>query len=123
MPPRHITTPTRVPVPGGKQVLEYVGVPTTGTRAVSIAHMVSPPGWSEPGQRPEFDEWTVVLGGVLQVEYETGIIEVEAGEAVHAPAGEWVRYSTPDGAEYVAVCAPAFTNESVHRDADNEDGQ
>ena len=115
MAPLHITDPTQVPVPG-KQVLEYVGVPTTGTRQVSIAHMVSPPGWSEPGQRPEFDEWTLVLGGVLRVEHDEGVLEVEAGEAVHARAGEWVRYSTPDGAEYVAVCVPAFTNESVHRD-------
>jgi ethanolamine utilization protein EutQ (cupin superfamily) len=78
--------------------------------------MRSPAGWVEPGQRPEFDEYTLVLGGALRVEHEAGELEVAAGQAVLARAGEWVRYSTPEGAEYVAVCVPAFSPDTVHRD-------
>jgi mannose-6-phosphate isomerase-like protein (cupin superfamily) len=83
---------------------------------VSIAHMRSPAGWSEPGQRPDFDELTIVLSGSVQIEHEGGIMEVRAGQAVIARKGEWVRYSTPVGAEYVAICLPAFTPDGAHRD-------
>jgi ethanolamine utilization protein EutQ (cupin superfamily) len=117
--PEHITTPTIIEAAGTppKLIEEYVGRVNTGTVAVSIARMKSPPGWSEPGQRPEFDEYTVVLRGRLLVEHEAGTLDVAAGEAVLARAGEWVRYSTPDeGAVYVAVCIPAFSPETVHRD-------
>ena len=115
--PKLIPTPTRIPVPGNKSVDEYIGHVNSGDANVSIAHMRSPAGWSEPGQRPEFDEFTVVLSGALRVEHEGGIMEVQAGQAIMAKKGEWVRYSTPDGAEYVAICVPAFTVETVHRDA------
>ncbi len=114
--PRLIDKPTRIPVPGGKLVEEYVGHVNSGDVHASVAHMHSPAGWSEPGQRPDFDEFTVVLNGALQVEHESGTIEVTAGQALVARRGEWVRYSTPKGAEYVAVCVPAFTLETVHRD-------
>jgi len=83
---------------------------------VSIARMKSPPGWEEPGQRPEFDEYTLVLSGRLRVNSEQGAIDVSAGQAIVAKAGEWVQYSTPEGAEYVAVCLPAFSPDTVHRD-------
>lgn len=96
---------------------EYVGGVNNGESQVSIAHMRSPAGWSEPGQRPEFDEFTVVLRGALRVEHEGGVLEVRGGQAVIARKGEWVRYSTPDGAEYVAICVPAFSPQTVHRDA------
>ena len=91
----------------------------SGTSGVSVAHMRSPTGWREPGQRPEFDEYTLVLAGTLHVEFEGGALDVAAGQAVIAHRGEWVRYSTPaaDGAEYVAVCAPAFSPDTVHRDS------
>jgi mannose-6-phosphate isomerase-like protein (cupin superfamily) len=116
-----IPTPARVTAAGTKPKLidEYVGRVRTGVDRVSIAHMRSPPGWQEPGQTPEFDEYTVVLRGVLRVESRGGVLDVAAGQAVHAPSGEWVRYSTPsaEGAEYVAVCLPAFSPETVHRDA------
>lgn len=103
-----------------KRIEEYIGRVNSGTDAVSIARMVSPPGWQEPGQRPAFDEYTVVLAGRLRVEAKNETVDVRAGEAVIAPAGEWVRYSTPkpEGAEYVAVCLPAFSPETVHRDDD-----
>jgi ethanolamine utilization protein EutQ len=116
--PRLVAVPTRIPVPANKLIEEYIGRVNSGTSAVSIAHMHSPPGWSEPGQRPDFDEFTVVLGGTLHVEHKAGSIDVHAGQAVIANRGEWVRYSTPgaDGAEYVAVCVPAFTPDRVHRD-------
>jgi len=103
-------------VPGGKSVEEYIGRVNTKEGMVSVAHMRSPAGWSEPGQTPEFDEFTVVLAGALRVEHRDGIIEVAAGQAVVAQRGEWVRYSTPQGAEYVAICLPAFAPETVHRD-------
>jgi len=105
-------------VPGNKVIDEYVGRLNSSTAAVSIAHMRSPAGWSEPGQRPEFDEFTVVLGGKLRVEHEGGVLEVAAGQAVIANKGEWVRYSTPEGAEYIAVCVPAFSPETVKRDSE-----
>jgi mannose-6-phosphate isomerase-like protein (cupin superfamily) len=101
-----------------KRIEEYIGKVNSGTEAVSVARMVSPPGWQEPGQRPEFDEYTVVLNGRLRVESKDGVLDIRAGEGVITHAGDWVRYSTPppDGAEYIAVCLPAFTPESVHRD-------
>jgi mannose-6-phosphate isomerase-like protein (cupin superfamily) len=119
--PRLIEGPTRVEAAGNKPKLidEYVGRVNTTTPGVSVAHMRSPGGWVEPGQRPDFDEYTVVLRGVLHVEHEAGAFDVRIGQAVHAPAGAWIRYSTPeaDGAEYVAVCLPAFSPDTVHRDA------
>lgn len=116
--PRLIASPTRIPVPGNKLIEEYIGRVNSKDSAVSIAHMHSPSGWSEPGQTPEFDEFTVVLKGVLRVESKTGVLDVRAGQAVVAQRGEWVRYSTPDleGAAYIAVCAPAFSPDTVHRD-------
>jgi mannose-6-phosphate isomerase-like protein (cupin superfamily) len=114
--PRLIQTPTKIPVPGNKLVEEYIGRVNSGDSKISIAHMHSPAGWSEPGQRPEFDEFTIVLAGVMRVEHEGGIMEVSAGQAVMAQKGEWVRYSTPQGAEYVAICVPAFAPDTVHRD-------
>jgi quercetin dioxygenase-like cupin family protein len=116
--PTLIATPTRIQAPGTppKQIEEYVGRVNTSTSEASVAHMRSPAGWSEPGQRPEFDEFTVVLTGRLRVEHEGGALEVAAGQAVIAHKGEWVRYSTPEGAEYVAVCLPAFSPATVHRD-------
>jgi mannose-6-phosphate isomerase-like protein (cupin superfamily) len=117
----HVTEPTRVVAAGTppKAIDEYVGRVNTGTEAVSVAHMRSPSGWSEPGQRPEFDEYTVVLRGALRVEHEGGVLDVGAGQAVVVRRGEWVRYSSPgpEGAEYVAVCLPAFSPDTVHRDA------
>lgn len=118
--PRLIPAPTVVPAVGTKPKIieEYVGRVNTGTAGVSVARMRSPAGWVEPGQRPAFDEFTLVLSGALRVEGEGGaVLEVRAGQAVHAAAGEWVRYSTPQGAEYVAICLPAFSPETVHRDA------
>ena len=111
-----INNPARIPAPGNKVIDEYVGRVNTKDTAASIAHMRSPAGWSEPGQTPEFDEYTVVLAGALRVEHRDGVMEVGAGQAVVARRGEWVRYSTPQGAEYVAICLPAFSPESVHRD-------
>jgi ethanolamine utilization protein EutQ (cupin superfamily) len=96
---------------------EYVGYVNSKDAGVSIAHMRSPAGWLEPGQRPEFDEFTLVLKGVVRVEHESGTMEVSAGQAVIARRGEWVRYSTPEGAEYVAVCQPAFTLQAARRDS------
>lgn len=101
-----------------KKIEEYAGRVNTGHENVSIARMVSPEGWEEPGQRPDFEEITVVLKGLLRVEHESGVIEVRAGQALRCRPGEWVRYSTPEpgGAEYIAVCAPAFSPDMVHRD-------
>ena len=115
--PRLIEAPTQIPVPGNKIIDEYIGRVNSGDTKASIAHMRSPAGWSEPGQRPDFDEYTVVLKGVMRVEHETGVSEVKAGQAIIARKGEWVRYSTPEGAEYMAICVPAFTPDTVHRDA------
>jgi quercetin dioxygenase-like cupin family protein len=101
-----------------KRIEEYAGRVRTGDAGVSVARMVSPEGWREPGQRPEFREITVVLRGLLRVEHEGGTLRVRAGQAVICEPGEWVRYETPetDGAEYVAVCLPAFSPQTVHRD-------
>jgi ethanolamine utilization protein EutQ (cupin superfamily) len=117
--PRHLAAPTRIEAAGNipKVIEEFVGRVNSQTDAVSVARMTSPSGWQEPGQTPEFDEVTVVLEGVVRVEHRDGVIEVHAGEAVIAPAGEWVRYSTPGGAQYVAVCLPAFAPDTVHRDS------
>ena len=116
--PQLVPAPTRIPVPGGKTIDEYVGLLTTGTAEVSLAHMVAPGGWSEPAQRPDFDELTLVLRGVVRVEHADGFLDVAAGQAVITRKGERVRYTTPtdEGAEYVAVCLPAFAPDSVHRD-------
>jgi len=116
--PTLIANPTRIPVPGGKLLDEYIGRVNSKDSGVSIAHMRSPSGWTEPGQQPDFDEYTVVLRGSLRVESHQGILEVQAGQAVVAKRGEWVRYSTPspEGAEYIAVCVPAFDVASAHRD-------
>ena len=118
--PEHITQPTRIVAAGNvpKQIEEYVGRVTSKTAAVSVAHMRSPAGWIEPGQTPEFDEYTVVLKGLLRVKHAGGTIDVRAGQAVIARRGEWVQYSSPEpeGAEYVTVCVPAFSPETVHRD-------
>jgi quercetin dioxygenase-like cupin family protein len=115
--PKLIEAPTQIPVPGNKIIDEYIGRVNSGDTQASVAHMRSPAGWSEPGQRPDFDEYTVVLKGVMRVEHEAGVTEVKAGQAIIARKGEWVRYSTPDGAEYMAICVPAFTPDTVHRDA------
>lgn len=118
---RLIDSPLVIPAAGTppKIIEEYVGRVRTGDAAVSIARMKSPSGWSEPGQTPEFDEYTVVLKGMLRVTTRTGVHDVQAGQAVIAARGEWVQYSTPgpEGAEYVAVCLPAFSPDSVQRDA------
>ena len=113
-----MNAPTRIPVPGHKLIDEYIGHVNSGTGSVSVAHMRSPAGWSEPGQKPDFDEFTVVLRGLLRVEHRGGVLDVCAGQAVVAYRGEWVRYSTPDreGAEYIAVCLPAFTPAAANRD-------
>lgn len=118
--PIHIAKPTVIESAGNlpKRIEEFAGQVNSGHSAVSVARMVSPAGWQEPGQRPEFEEITVVLRGLLQVEHEDGTMLVHAGEAVVTRPGEWVRYSTPEagGAEYVAVCLPAFSPATVHRD-------
>ena len=118
--PRHIRNPVKVKAAGNpsKQIEEFIGSVSSATAMLSIARMVSPEGWEEPGQRPEFDEYTVVLKGTLVVESENEKLFVSEGQAVHCEKGAWVRYSTPytDGAEYIAVCLPAFTPETVHRD-------
>jgi mannose-6-phosphate isomerase-like protein (cupin superfamily) len=116
--PTLIAQAKRIPCAGNKpkRIDEYIGRVNSATEGVSVAHMQSPPGWSEPGQRPEFDEFTVVLKGRLRVTSGEGVLEVGAGQAVIAHRGEWVQYSTPEGAEYIAVCLPAFSLETVHRD-------
>jgi ethanolamine utilization protein EutQ (cupin superfamily) len=117
--PTLIDTPSRVTAAGNKPKLidEYVGRVNTGESRLSMALMQSPAGWEEPGQRPEFDEWTLVLDGHIEVEHEAGVLRVAPGQAVLARAGEWVRYRTPGGARYVAICLPAFSPDNVHRDA------
>ena len=118
--PKLIPAPTRVTAAGNKPKLidEFFGRVNSGDSALSIAHMRSPGGWMEPGQTPEFDEYTIVLRGVLKVKHRSGELEVSAGQAIIAKAGEWIQYSTPlaDGAEYIAVCLPAFSPQTVHRD-------
>jgi mannose-6-phosphate isomerase-like protein (cupin superfamily) len=118
--PRLIDAPTVITAAGNKpkRIEEYAGLVNSGHTQVSVARMVSPEGWVEPGQRPEFEEITVVLRGMLRVEHQGGVIEVRAGQTIVTSAGEWIRYSTPEreGAEYVAVCLPAFSPATVHRD-------
>ena len=118
--PTLIGSPARIQPAGNKPKLieEYIGRVNSSTQSLSVAHMHSPSGWSEPGQTPEFDEFTVVLRGSLRVEHAGGSLDVNAGQAVIAHCGEWVRYSTPhaEGAEYIAVCLPAFSPDTVHRD-------
>ena len=117
--PRLIQQPTVIQSAGNKpkRIEEFAGRVNSGHHALSIARMKSPAGWEEPGQRPEFEEITLVLSGTLRVEHEGGAMVVSAGQAIVAAPGEWVRYSTPEGAEYVAVCLPAFSPDTVHRDA------
>lgn len=116
-----IHQPVRVQAAGTppKAIEEFIGRIASQTSSVSIARMVSPSGWSEPGQTPEFDEFTVVLAGQLQVETRSGVQKVNAGQAIMIGKGEWVRYSSPhpEGAEYIAVCVPAFSPDTVHREA------
>jgi mannose-6-phosphate isomerase-like protein (cupin superfamily) len=118
--PEIIESPSRVQAAGTKPKLidEFVGRVNTGEERVSVARMQSPEGWQEPGQRPDFDEYTVVIDGALRVEFEGGESDVRAGQAILVRAGEWVRYSTPEpgGAHYVAICLPAFSPDTVHRD-------
>lgn len=119
--PTLIAQPTRIQAAGNKPktIEEYVGRVNSDHSQISVAHMRSPAGWVEPGQTPEFEEYTLVLKGMLRVESKDGILDVAAGQAVIAHAGEWVRYSSPEaeGAEYIAICLPAFSPETVHRDA------
>jgi mannose-6-phosphate isomerase-like protein (cupin superfamily) len=118
--PRLIESPAVIAAAGNKpkRIEEYAGRVTSGHERVSVARMLSPQGWIEPGQRPQFEEITVVLRGTVHVEFEGGSLEVRAGQAVVTAPGEWVRYSTPEqgGAEYIAVCTPAFSLDTVHRD-------
>jgi len=116
--PELIAGPKTIPVPGGKRIDEYVGRVNSKEERLSVAHMRSPGGWSEPGQTPQFDEWTVVLRGTMRVEHKDGVMEVNAGQAVKTSAGEWIRYSTPgaEGCEYIAICLPAFGIDTVLRD-------
>ena len=122
-----IDKPMRIAPAGNKPKLidEYIGHANSGESKLSVAHMRSPGGWVEPGQTPEFDEFTIVLRGFLQVKHKGGVLEVRAGQAVVVRGGEWVQYSTPeaDGAEYIAVCLPAFSLETVHRDSASRERQ
>ena len=114
-----IESPVRVEAAGEppKTIEEFTGRASTGEERARVARMRSPAGWAEPGQRPEFDEYTVVLDGVVRAETDSGTLDVAASQAVMVRAGEWVRYSTPEGAEYISVCLPAFSPDAVHRDA------
>jgi hypothetical protein len=116
--PELIAQPTLITAAGNKpkSIEEFVGRVNSAHTALSVARMKSPPGWQEPGQRPEFEEVSLVLSGVLRAEHDGGVLEVRAGQAVVARPGEWVRYSTPQGAEYIAICVPAFSPATVHRD-------
>ena len=118
--PRLIASPTVIAAAGTKpkRIEEFTGRVNSGHASASVARMTSPSGWQEPGQRPEFEEITVVLRGMVRVEHQAGVLDVHAGQAVVAAPGEWIRYSTPgpEGAEYVAVCLPAFSPDTVHRD-------
>ncbi len=118
--PTHVRSATRIHAHGNqpKIIEEFIGRVNTGTEGVSVAHMQSPEGWSEPGQRPDFDEYTLVLRGTLHVAYKGGSLDIHAGQAVIARKGEWVQYSSPyeGGADYIAVCSPAFSPTTVHRD-------
>jgi mannose-6-phosphate isomerase-like protein (cupin superfamily) len=114
-----ISAPTRIQAAGmpPKTIEEFIGGVTSKTEGVSIARMTSPAGWEEPGQTPAFDEYSMVLKGMLRVTTKTGVLDVNAGQAVITPKGEWVKYATPNGAEYIAVCLPAFSPATVNRDA------
>jgi len=116
--PTLIEKPTRIEAAGTKPktIEEFVGRVNSKTSALSVAHMRSPAGWLEPGQTPEFDEYTLVLKGVLRVTHKNGTLDVGAGQAVVTHRGEWVQYSTPEGADYISVCLPAFSPDTVHRD-------
>lgn len=118
--PKLISSPTRITAAGNKPKLidEFIGRVNSSESRLSIAHMRSPEGWAEPGQRPEFDEFSIVLKGMIRVEHEGGQMDVREGQAVHTAPGEWIRYSTPEsgGAEYIAICLPAFAPDTVHRD-------
>jgi len=118
--PRVIAAPSVIKAAGQppKRIEEYAGRVNSGHERVSVARMVSPSGWQEPGQRPDFEEITVVLRGMVRVEHEGGVMDVQGGQAIVTKPGEWVRYSSPgpEGAEYIAVCFPAFSMETVHRD-------
>ena len=120
--PKIIEQPTLIKAVGNKpkRIEEYIGRVNSGHEQISVAHMTSPAGWQEPGQKPEFEEITIVLNGLLRVEYEGGTFDILAGQAVIAKPGEWIRYSTPEpnGAEYIAVCLPAFSTDTVHRDVE-----
>lgn len=120
--PRLIASPTIVRAVGNKpkRIQEFIGQVNSGHENISVAHMISPGGWVEPGQRPEFEEITLVLRGRLRVEHAEGVLEVQAGQAIVAVPGEWVRYSSPEpeGAEYIAICLPAFSPDIVHRDSE-----
>ena len=118
--PELIPAPAIIPVPGGKVIEEYVGHASSGDDMVSIAHMVAPAGWEEPAQEPEFDEFTIVLDGTIDVEHDDGVVHVRAGQAVITRAGDRVRYTTTHGARYIAVCLPAFHGDLVHREDDDE---
>ncbi len=117
--PTLILKPTRIEAAGNKPkvIEEFIGRVNSQAAALSVARMQSPPGWTEPGQTPDFEEYTIVLKGSLRVTHEKGTLEVAAGQAVVAHPGEWVQYSTPEGAEYIAVCHPAFSPAMVHRDS------
>ncbi len=125
--PLLVDHPTQITAAGSKPkiILEYVGRVNSQTEAISVAHMRSPSGWEEPGQTPEFDEYTLVLRGMLRVRHAAGSMDVAAGQAVVARRGEWVQYSTPwpEGAEYVAICLPAFSADTVHRDESSDEGK
>lgn len=114
-----ITAPTRIEAAGTppKTIEEFIGRVNSKTDGVSIARMTSPAGWEEPGQTPAFDEYSFVLTGVLRVTTKTGVLDVKAGQAVITPKGEWVKYATPEGAQYLAMCLPAFSPDTVNRDA------
>ena len=116
---KKISNPTRIPVPGDKIIEEHIGRVHTGTQTLSVAHMIAPPRWSEPFQKPDFDEVTIVLRGAMRVEYDGGHVDVGPGETVLVEGGERIRYSNPldEEAEYWAVCAPAFSLDTVHRDS------
>jgi len=116
--PTLIEKPTRIEAAGTKPktIEEFIGHVNSKTAALSVAHMRSPAGWLEPGQTPEFDEYSLVLKGVLRVTHKGGVLDVGAGQVVVAHRGEWVQYSTPEGADYISVCLPAFSPDTVHRD-------
>ena len=118
--PELIPAPAQIPVPGGKIIEEYVGHASSGDDLVSVAHMLAPAGWDEPAQEPEFDEFTVVLDGSIDVEHDDGVTHVRAGQAVITRAGERIRYTTTEGARYIAVCLPAFHGDLVHREDNDE---